>query len=118
MDEMEKLAEQVHHLYCEQYKKDTGKEYWTGGDYSKLTEAAKEYGRNIVRWHLQEMKKVTTPLIMRIVELKVETITMGLVLEKFIQVHNSYVANSPPMTREARKAFLKSVQLAQKNTES
>lgn len=53
--ELEKLAEEVHHLYCAQYLKDHGEEYWTKGDYSKLEERIKEYDRNIVRWHLEAL---------------------------------------------------------------
>ena len=50
---IERLSEEIHHLYCAQYLKDTGTPYWTGGDYSKLDEKAKEYDRNIARWHLE-----------------------------------------------------------------
>lgn len=56
----EKLAEEVHHVYCEQYEKDNGKPYWTNGDYSKLSEETKEYDRNIVRWHQEKLKQALT----------------------------------------------------------
>lgn len=52
MDEIEKLSEEIHKLYCEQYLKDHGEQYWTKGDYSKLEERVKEYDRNIARWYL------------------------------------------------------------------
>lgn len=48
--DMEKLAEKVHQVYCEHYKKvHQGEEYWTRGDYSKLTELDKEYDRVVIR---------------------------------------------------------------------
>lgn len=45
---LEEKAAKIHQIYCVQYEKEHGKPYWTGGDYSKLDEAAKEYDRNIV----------------------------------------------------------------------
>lgn len=49
---VETLSERIHELYCEQYEKDNGVPYWTGGDYSKLREETKEYDRNIARFML------------------------------------------------------------------
>ena len=66
--ELEKLAEEVHHLYCAQYLKDHGEEYWTKGDYSKLEERIKEYDRNIVRWHLEALTLADKQGYMRCVE--------------------------------------------------
>lgn len=66
--ELEKLAEEVHHLYCAQYLKDHGEEYWTKGDYSKLEERIKEYDRNIVRWHLEALTLADKQGYMRGVE--------------------------------------------------
>ena len=39
----DQLAAEVHGVYCEQYLKNFGKNYWTGGDYTKLNEATKAY---------------------------------------------------------------------------
>ena len=55
--EFENLAAEVHKLYCAQYLLDNGKEYWTGGDYSKLDEKTKQYDRNIVQWHLGHLSR-------------------------------------------------------------
>jgi len=45
---LEVICENVHKAYC-QYQIDNGKEpYWTGGDYSKLDEKAKEIDRYTV----------------------------------------------------------------------
>lgn len=49
-EEIEKLSEEIHHLYCAQYLQDHGTPYWTEGDYSKLDERTKEYDRNIARF--------------------------------------------------------------------
>jgi len=47
--EIEKMSELVHKAYC-QYQKDVkSKEYWTKGDYSKLSEEVKEADRYTVR---------------------------------------------------------------------
>ncbi len=54
--EIEKLSEEIHKLYCEQYLKDHGKSYWTNGDYSKLDERTKEYDRNIARFIIKRDK--------------------------------------------------------------
>lgn len=62
---MEKLAEEVHHIYCEQYEKDHGKPYWTNGDYSKLDERVKEYDRNIVRWAMKLLDEESGRIIKR-----------------------------------------------------
>lgn len=42
---VERLAEQVHKAYCDNYEKRTGEPYWTEGDYSKLDEESKEIDR-------------------------------------------------------------------------
>lgn len=55
-EDIEKLSEKIHHLYCAQYEKDHGNPYHTGGDYSKLDERMKEYDRNIARFITQLLK--------------------------------------------------------------
>jgi len=47
---LEQLSAETHKIYCEQYKKNFGKEYHTGGNYSKLDEPTKDYDRAFVRW--------------------------------------------------------------------
>lgn len=47
--DIERISEAVHKSYCKQYKIKHGKEYWTGGDYSKLDEETKEFDRATVR---------------------------------------------------------------------
>jgi len=55
--DIERLAEAVHKAYC-QYQKDIkGKEYWTKGDYSKLTDEVKEVDRYTVRAVLKELEE-------------------------------------------------------------
>lgn len=52
----EEMAEKVHKVYCEQYQKDKGEVYWTGGDYSLLDEKTKNYDRAIVVFLEEEIK--------------------------------------------------------------
>lgn len=59
---IEKLAEEVHKIYCAQYLKDHGKPYWTEGDYSKLDEKTKQYDRNIVLWHQEKLEALLDSL--------------------------------------------------------
>ena len=47
-EEIERLARAAHRGYCKAYLKNTGKEYWTGGDYDKLDEKTKEIDRIVV----------------------------------------------------------------------
>lgn len=65
---LEKLSEKIHKLYCKQYKKDTGKDYWTKGDYSKLAEITKEYDRNIARFIFSLLKSQREELIEKAIE--------------------------------------------------
>lgn len=51
-DELEKIAEQIHGVYCDYYRNRHGKDYWTGGDYSKLDDATKEADRHMARFVL------------------------------------------------------------------
>jgi hypothetical protein len=53
--DLEALSAEIHQLYCEQYIKDNGHPYWTGGDYCKLSEDKKECDRNIVRWYFKKV---------------------------------------------------------------
>ena len=57
--DIEKISEAVHKSYCKQYKIKHSKEYWTGGNYSKLDEATKEFDRATVRAVLQALKGKT-----------------------------------------------------------
>lgn len=57
MKEIEKLSAEIHKVYCEEYKKRFGKEYFTGGDYSLLDEPTKNYDRNLAHWHLNLIQK-------------------------------------------------------------
>lgn len=52
--EIEKLAEEIHGVYCEQYKKNHGTEYWTKSDYSRLCETTKDYDRAMARFILNK----------------------------------------------------------------
>ena len=52
-EEFEALSEKIHQIYCKQYLKDKGEEYWTKGDYSKLDDRVKEYDRAIVRFIIE-----------------------------------------------------------------
>ncbi len=50
MSEMvEKCSEAVHKAYCKCFLERNSEEYWTGGDYSKLTEDVKDIDRATVR---------------------------------------------------------------------
>jgi hypothetical protein len=46
---IEELSELVHKAYCKSYQIKHGKDYWTGGDYNKLTEEDKNYDRATVK---------------------------------------------------------------------
>lgn len=59
---IEGLAERIHWVYCEQHKKNEGKEYWSGGDYYKLEEKVKDYDRAMARFILENFTPITTPL--------------------------------------------------------
>ena len=48
-EDVEAICEKVHKAYCKYYQERKGTEYWTKGDYSKLTEEGKEYDRVTVR---------------------------------------------------------------------
>ena len=50
---VEELSAIIHSLYCKQYEKANGKEYWTRGHYILLDEPTKEFDRNIAR-HILE----------------------------------------------------------------
>jgi hypothetical protein len=47
--DIEDICEKVHKAYCKYHLEHKGEEYWTKGDYSKLTEEGKEYDRRTVR---------------------------------------------------------------------
>ena len=47
--DIESICEKVHQAYCKYHLENKGTEYWTKGDYSKLTEEGKEYDRRTVR---------------------------------------------------------------------
>ena len=57
LPEEEHLAELVHKAYCKYQKEVKGKEYWTKGDYSLLTDEVKEIDRYTVRAVLDEITK-------------------------------------------------------------
>jgi hypothetical protein len=50
--DVERLARKVHETYCDCHRKRTGEEYWTKGDYDKLSEEMKEYDRAVARMFL------------------------------------------------------------------
>ena len=52
---IEKLAEIVHKAYCQYCIDIKGKEYWTKGDYSLLSDNVKEADRYTVRAILKEV---------------------------------------------------------------
>ena len=56
-ENIEKLSENVHKAYCKEYKKQHGKDYWTKGDYTKLTEETKNFDRKIVKVLLKAIKE-------------------------------------------------------------
>jgi len=47
--DIEKLSEKVHKAYCLYCKEIKGEEYWTKGDYSKLSDKVKEADKYTVR---------------------------------------------------------------------
>lgn len=53
----EYLSEKVHKAYCQYQKNIKNKEYWTKGDYSKLTDEVKEADRYTVRAVIDEINK-------------------------------------------------------------
>ncbi len=55
---IEKLSEEVHKAYCRYCVEVKGEEYWTKGDYNKLTEIVKEADRFTVRAVLKKLKEV------------------------------------------------------------
>lgn len=57
-DLVEKLSKEVHKAYCQYCLDIKGKEYWTGGDYSKLSDSVKEADRYTVRAVLKALKKM------------------------------------------------------------
>lgn len=74
--QIEKLSEEIHKLYCAQYLKDHGEPYVTGGNYSILDERMKEYDRNIARFVLERVaqaeSRVREELREKVSELKVD----------------------------------------------
>lgn len=54
---IEELAEAVHKAYCAQYEKIHKEPYWTGKNYTQLSEQAKEYERVTVRAVLNTLRK-------------------------------------------------------------
>ncbi len=47
---IEELSADIHKIYCNQYKKNKGDDYWTKGDYSLLNESTKDYDRAIAEF--------------------------------------------------------------------
>ena len=47
--DIEAVCETVHKAYCDERVRQGREPYWTGGDYSKLNEAAKDYDRATVQ---------------------------------------------------------------------
>lgn len=64
-DLVEELAQLIHKAYCMYCLEVKGKDYWTGGDYSKLDEEAKEADRYIARFIIQFLGPEGEPLIGR-----------------------------------------------------
>lgn len=56
-EKIEKLAELVHKAYCQYCIEVKGKEYWTKGDYSLLSNEVKEADRYTVRAVLKGIEK-------------------------------------------------------------
>ena len=56
MPDIEVLSEAVHKAYCQYCIDIKGKEYWTKGDYSKLSDEVKEADRYTVRAILKIIK--------------------------------------------------------------
>lgn len=59
-ENMEFVCEQVHKAYCKYHLEKNGIEYWTKGDYNKLTEASKEYDRRTVKAVLETIHNLIT----------------------------------------------------------
>lgn len=53
---IEELSEAVHKAYCDYQKEVKKEEYWTKGEYSKLTDEAKEADRYTVRAVLKMLR--------------------------------------------------------------
>ncbi|MBU2118768.1 MAG: hypothetical protein KJ954_14365 [Alphaproteobacteria bacterium] len=96
-EQIEKLAAEVHGVYCRAYQERFNKPYWTGGDYSKLEEATKEYDRAFVRWHL-----------IRVERLQSEVVSLRLLLETNKYLH-SVVLDDNARARELFPAFRKGI---------
>lgn len=60
--EEEKLAEQIHQVYCRYYKDRHGKDYWTKGDYGNLDDATKEADRYMARFVLSTIATQTAEI--------------------------------------------------------
>ena len=56
LKDIEGLAEKVHKAYCQYCIDVKGKEYWTKGDYSLLSDKVKEADRYTVRAVLKEIE--------------------------------------------------------------
>lgn len=57
-EDVEKLSAEIHKCYCRAYERRFGKPYWTGGDYSKLEEAVKDYDREMAKFMLAALEQV------------------------------------------------------------
>ena len=55
--DIEAISEAVHKAYCNERIRQGREPYWTGGDYSKLDEATKDYDRATVRAVLKAIGK-------------------------------------------------------------
>jgi hypothetical protein len=58
--DMEFVCEQVHKAYCKYHLENKGIEYWTKGDYNKLTDDGKEYDRRTVKAVLEAIHNLIT----------------------------------------------------------
>lgn len=85
--EIEFLSELVHKAYCKSYRIKHGKDYWTDGDYNKLTEEDKNYDRATVKVVLDACKLAHDAEIKRIrEELSEERIAKSLYMTKPLEV--------------------------------
>ena len=57
--QIEKISEQIHHVYCQYYQDILGKEYWTKGDYKLLADQTKEADRYIARFIIANFEQKT-----------------------------------------------------------
>ena len=89
--EIERMAHEVHGVYCMQYAINEGKEYWTNYEYWKLPEKVKDFDRALVAWHLTKMEALRAELSRLTAALSAKDAELGLMREKLKAYTSFYV---------------------------